>query len=556
MSSSPILPFEFTTGRLKCGTEEVWLQWALRWQAVARVHDPDAIVWRGDSTLRGVDQGVRILGTPLGHPDFVRSQLSALSESHDQLLEKVLTIQDLQCAWLLLLFCCGARANYTLLRVVHPELTAGFAAHHDASLRRCLSSLLGVAPASIYWDLASLPLCLGGLGLRSATLLARPAFWASWADCLEMIHQRHPTVCAHIVDALHAQHPSFHLDGVRASGEHLASAGFHAPSWQELAAGVRPEQLQDVDMEPGIPRHGWQRAATVPVHGLLIEGTVRPRLSATEKALFRSQGGPLAGIPFLCFPTSRLSRMDSSVFRVLLLRRLWLPLPPSSRFCRCGRPLDSSGHHRAACAQAGVLGRRGFALESAAARVCREAGARVSTNVLMKDLDLLPLQHADARRLEVVADGLPLYHGAQIAVDTTLVSPLRRNGTPHSRCAWEDGAALRQARRRKERVYPELSGAHGRARLVVLANEVGGRWSLETQAFLGELARAKSREEPPNFRTSAKLAWTWRWSMILACASARAFAQSLLENRAAQGFDGPTPTTAEVIGDSRYAGFA
>ena len=417
--------FTHSSIRVHHGKTQVWNRGSVApmgievLQAVARVHDPDAIVWRGDSTLRGVDQGVRILGTPLGHPDFVRSQLSA--QSHDQLLEKVLTIQDIQCAWLLLLLCCGDRANYTL-RVVHPELTAGFAAHHDASLRRCLSSLLGVAPASIYWDLASLPLSLGGLGLRSATLLARPAFWASWADCLEMIHQRHPTVCAHIVDALHAQHPSFHLDGVRASGEHLASTGFHAPSWKELAAGVRPEQLQDVDMEPGIPRHGWQRAATVPVHGFLIEGTVRPRLSATEKALFRSQGGPLAGIPFLCFPTSRLSRMDSSVFRVLLLRRLWLPLPPSSRFCRCGRPLDSSGHHRAACAQAGVLGRRGFALESAAARVCREAGARVSTNVLVRDLDLLPLQHADVRRLEVVADGLPLYHGAQIAVDTTLVS--------------------------------------------------------------------------------------------------------------------------------------
>ena len=187
----------------------------------------------------------------------------------------------------------------------------------------------------------------------------------------------------------------------------------------------------------------------------------------------------------------------------------------------------------------------------------------------MRDLDLLPLQHADVRRLEVVADGLPLYHGAQIAVDTTLVSPLRRNGTPHSRCAWEDGAALRQARRRKERVYPELSGdwlffaseVGGRWSLetqaflrqlarakciqnsphmeepdwLFFASEVGGRWSLETQAFLRKLARAKSREEPPTFRTSAKLAWTWRWSMILACASARAFAQSLLENRAAQG---------------------
>ena len=101
-------------------------------------------------------------------------------------------------------------------------------------------------------------------------------------------------------------------------------------------------------------------------------------------------------------------------------------------------------------------------------------------------------------------------------------------------------------------MYPELSGAHGRARLVVLGNEV----VLGDASFPPTTRTAKSREEPPNFRTSAKLAWTWRWSMILACASARAFAQSLLENRAAQGFDGPTPTTAKVIGDSRYAGSA
>ena len=415
---------------------------------------------------------------------------------HDQLMEKVLSVQDLQCAWLLLLHCCSARANYTL-RVVLPELTARFAAHHDTSLRRCLSRLLGVAPANIFCDLPSLPLSLGGLGLRSATLLSRPAYWSSWADCLQMVQQRHPTVCAHIVDALHAQHPSFHLAGVRASGEHLAAAGFHALSWQELAAGARPEQLQwDEDMEPGLPRHGWQRRATEPVHGLLVEGTIRPRLSPTEQALFRSQGGPLAGVPYMCFPTSRLSRMDSSLFRVLLLRRLWLPLRPSSRYCRCGRPLDPCGHHRAACAQAGVLGRRGYALESAATRVCPEAGARVSTNVLVRDLDLLPLQHADARRLEVVVDGLPLFHGAQIAVDTTLVSPLRRDGTPHSRCAREDGAALRQARQRKERVYPELSGAHGRARLVVLASEVGGRWSGRKRSSVNTRARSLVRNLP------------------------------------------------------------
>ena len=35
----------------------------------------------------------------------------------------------------------------------------------------------------------------------------------------------------------------------------------------------------------------------------------------------------------------------------------------------------------------------------------------------------------DGRRLEVVADGLPLFGGVQLAVDTTLVSPLHCDGT-------------------------------------------------------------------------------------------------------------------------------
>ena len=77
----------------------------------------------------------------------------------------------------------------------------------------------------------------------------------------------------------------------------------------------------------------------------------------------------------------------------------------------------------------GMLGRRGYALESVAARICREA--RVGTNIMVRDVDLLPQDHQDGRRLEVVADGLPLFHGAQLAIDTTLVSPVGRDGLPH-----------------------------------------------------------------------------------------------------------------------------
>ena len=86
------------------------------------------------------------------------------------------------------------------------------------------------------------------------------------------------------------------------------------------------------------------------------------------------------------------------------------------------------------------------------ARICREADARAMTNVLVRDLDLNLHDHVDARRLEIVADGLPLFGGAQLAIDTTLVSAVRQDDTPRPGATVRDGVALREARRRKERV--------------------------------------------------------------------------------------------------------
>ena len=139
-------------------------------------------------------------------------------------------------------------------------------------------------------------------------------------------------------------------------------------------------------------------------------------MSDSEKAMLRSQGGCGAGAAFSTSPNCALTRIEPPFFRTLLLRRLRLPLSLTQRDCRCGRPLDSCGHHRAACARSGVLGRRGFAVESAAARVCREGGAPVTTNILVRDMDVARPNPFDMRRLEVVADGLPLFGGAAVGL--------------------------------------------------------------------------------------------------------------------------------------------
>ena len=79
------------------------------------------------------------------------------------------------------------------------------------------------------------------------------------------------------------------------------------------------------------------------------------------------------------------------------------PAPRRCFFFLCG------GDHRFACAQVGVLARRAGPLDQAAARICREAGARVAAHVALRDLNL-DVPAADGRRIEVVANGLPIWH--------------------------------------------------------------------------------------------------------------------------------------------------
>ena len=51
------------------------------------------------------------------------------------------------------------------------------------------------------------------------------------------------------------------------------------------------------------------------------------------------------------------------------------------------------------------------------ARVCREAGATVALNVRLRDLNV-DVARQDERRIEVIANGLALWGGSQLAVDT------------------------------------------------------------------------------------------------------------------------------------------
>ena len=114
---------------------------------------------------------------------------------------------DLQCAWQILLQSANPRANHSMRTL--PTVSAAYCDAHDAGIWAIARALLG----GIHQEdeearqRATLPMRMGGLGLRSAARCAPAAFWASWADSLEMIRDRTPEVAELVEHRLTAEDP-------------------------------------------------------------------------------------------------------------------------------------------------------------------------------------------------------------------------------------------------------------------------------------------------------------------------------------------------------------
>ena len=216
--------------------------------------DQRAHAWRGPELPTHL-QGLKILGTPLGHPDYVRAHMDRAARDHQTLLDRIPLLQDVQAAWLLLLHCASARAN-SLVRVVELASAREFCDIHDAILQTRFADVEEVR------SFGSLSMVLGGIGLRSAARTSKPAYWASWGDSLAMIRRRHPTVADQLVHQFQG-HPEtpFLRAAADTRRELVGVMVFEPPSWQAMSHGARPPHRELEDVEPGTVRRGWQHEA-------------------------------------------------------------------------------------------------------------------------------------------------------------------------------------------------------------------------------------------------------------------------------------------------------
>ena len=97
-------------------------------------------VWRGDKAP--AERGVVVLGTPIGHADFVCAWTAERLHEELKLLQQLPLLPDLQCSWLLLSMCASPRANHALRTLPPSE----YADAHDAAIwdtfRACIVASL------------------------------------------------------------------------------------------------------------------------------------------------------------------------------------------------------------------------------------------------------------------------------------------------------------------------------------------------------------------------------------------------------------------------------
>ena len=134
-------------------------------------------------------------------------------------------VPDTQSERLLLSFCAAGGANFFLRQ---PTIKAS----GSVSVESCSSF-----PTCGAQELSSLPMWEGGVGFRSARRTQPAAQWASWAEALKMVKERHLVVADTILGALESGAETSSTQAILKCTRVLHDAGFESPAWGELAEG-------------------------------------------------------------------------------------------------------------------------------------------------------------------------------------------------------------------------------------------------------------------------------------------------------------------------------
>ena len=261
----------------------------------------------------------------------------------------------------------------------HPELE-----HFDALLRSGLSSIVNISISDVNWIQSSLPVSDGGLGIRSAALLAPSAFLASAAGTKDL------------------------------QSKILQFTTVEADPWIAHTVQVWTERYSAAEplAEVAHLQRSWDRASIKHASEILFDNASTDR----DRARLIAVSSPHSGDWLHALPVSSCGlRLDDEAIRVAIGLRLGTPLC-AEHTCNCGAWVDCMGTHGLSCKLGtGRLARHQQlndlvwrALERASIPSCREPRNLLRDSELRPDgLTLIPWKEGKCLTWDVtVADTL------------------------------------------------------------------------------------------------------------------------------------------------------
>ena len=370
---------------------------------------------------------LRVLGSPLGAPAACQTWVREnILDGLQLALQRLECLGNPQAASQVLRQCLsGVKVNW-ILRTADPETAVWTAQQTSPLLRQTWDVITGCPSSDAQWELACLPVRLGGVGLQDPWHTVYAAQTASWLSAVGAQPDLAPSVAlaqlTPILEALATSAPSLGVpllaawtswgqaDLVKLRGHGLFVKWRDQSSWAEEIFLQRSK---------------------------LWDGQVIARL----RALRDLQSAPGAGLWLTARPgmggRGGCPEFSAEEWQSLLRFRVGAFIGQFATCAGCRSPMDSSGDHAVCCASTG-LAKRHNRVRDCLLWLGREAGWNPELEVSLPAPDpggQGTLRPRPADVLFRTAESRPL------AVDVTVVHPLR----PSNNIAAEDSCAATQA---------------------------------------------------------------------------------------------------------------
>jgi hypothetical protein len=337
-----------------------------------------------------------ILGAPVGPDEACQDWIQSNILDPLQLsLDRLGCLGDPQAAALVLRQCLSScKVNWTL-RTSTPAVSSWTANKVRPMLRQAWNVILGQDPGEAQWELATLPIRLGGAGISDPVLHWPAACLSSWLSASKALG---PTVL---------QPPDGMMEVVSLLGSAIPSLGAPLKACQSLTAVYRNPL-----MVKWCQQNAWQTA-----HWEVLAATWDSAVTERLRCLRNLHLAPHAGSWLTALPSVGPDRLSAPEFQLLLRFRTGANLYDPGGTCKCcNSPMDPTGDHALCCSAAGVY-RRHNHVRNFLYSISQEVGWSPSLE------EMLP--GTQTRPADVLLSSLD---ASPTAVDVTIVHPLRPSG--------------------------------------------------------------------------------------------------------------------------------